>query len=81
MSVNCIKCARQWNRDPALEVPCPACAAPIGHRCKGQPPGATRFHVRREYLAIERGFTERCTDGFLHDVISPEPGSLFQKEG
>jgi len=31
--VACKHCGQEWPRDPALEVPCPKCEAPIGKKC------------------------------------------------
>lgn len=34
MSVRCHLCGEEWPREPALEVACPTCKAPVGERCR-----------------------------------------------
>lgn len=55
MSVTCHRCGQEWPRDPALEVECPTCHAPVGRPCVrpsehktwgGQP------HPERDRLAM-----------------------------
>lgn len=77
MSVKCTRCAKEFLRDPALEVACPVCDMHIGKPCKGM----SGIHLGREYKAIARGFSERCSDGKLHDIKVLEVGPLFSKSG
>lgn len=64
--VTCRHCGQEWPRDPALEVPCPQCQAPVGRPCKrpsehnvwGNQP-----HASRDQLAMERGFLKPCPKG------------------
>lgn len=54
MSVQCQRCGQEWPRDPALEVACPTCRAPIGAWCK-RPSGhqAQDLHTARDRLALD----------------------------
>lgn len=63
--VVCLKpnCGREWPRDPALEVQCPECRAPIGSPCKrpsGHPVFARGVHGRRDLLADAEGHYGTC---------------------
>lgn len=64
-SVTCALCGRTWPRDPALEVPCPTCKAPIGSICK-RPSGHRTYggvpHPDRDRAAMAAGLLERCPD-------------------
>lgn len=54
--VQCHNCGQTWPRDPALEVACPECLAPIGRKCK-RPSGhgvwGGQFHAARDELAMK----------------------------
>lgn len=56
MSVHCTACDQSWPRDPALEVPCPACRAKTGQNCR-RPSGhnlfGNSFHSDRDKLALQ----------------------------
>lgn len=84
MSVACRACGRTWPRDPALEVPCPSCNAPIGRKCKrpsehgvygGQP------HAARDRAAMEAGFLELCPAGPTAQRNKEEEQRTKRKEG
>ena len=51
---SCLACGQTWQRDPALEVPCPTCRASIGQRCR-RPSGhqASEVHADRDRHALE----------------------------
>ncbi len=54
MTATCRICGQEWPRDPALEVPCPTCKAPIGTRCR-RPSGhhANGIHEARDRVAVQ----------------------------
>ncbi len=52
MTVSCKLCGEEWNRDPALEVECPSCLAPIGVRCRRPSQHSCPIHVTRDRLAL-----------------------------
>jgi len=63
MPVQCSRCGTEWPKDPALEVPCSRCGAPVGKRCRrpsqhrvfgGQP------HAERDRAAMDAGFLMKC---------------------
>jgi hypothetical protein len=62
--VTCSACGQSWKRDPALEVVCPTCRAPIGSPCK-RPSGhgAMEVHRSRDQLALDDGLVELCPEG------------------
>ena len=64
MTIKCSRCGEEWPRDPALEVKCPTCNAPVGIKCK-RPSEHTVFggqpHAARDRLAMEKGFMEKCS--------------------
>lgn len=65
--VVCLRgCGRSWPRDPALEVECPTCRAPIGSPCR-RPSGHPIFggspHAARDLLADREGHYGRCPKG------------------
>lgn len=68
MSVFCHNCGQEWERDPALEVPCPKCNALVGHYCIVRRPSGhtanfglkTLIHPQRDALAMERGYLQKC---------------------
>ncbi len=62
MSVSCSNCGQEWPRDPAEQVPCPVCRAPVGRKCKrpsehgtwgGQP------HPARDQAAMNAGLLKK----------------------
>lgn len=59
-------CDRSWPRDPALEVRCPDCGAPVGSPCK-RPSGHTVFafgvHASRDLAADAAGKYGVCPTG------------------
>lgn len=63
MTVICNRCGQEWERDPALEVPCPTCQAKVGQKCK-RPSGHTVWggqpHDERDRAAMEAGFLKSC---------------------
>jgi len=64
MSVDYGRCGQSWPRDPALEVPCPRCRAPVGHWCK-RPSGhkAMNLHADRDVEAMRLGKLSKCPGG------------------
>lgn len=65
--VYCAKgCGKEWERDPALEVECPHCHAPIGVECK-RPSGHRVWggdpHPARDILADQLGHYGVCPRG------------------
>jgi hypothetical protein len=64
-ALHCLKpgCAIAWPRDPALEVACPTCSAPIGVRCR-RPSGHRVWggepHDARDILADRAGHYGAC---------------------
>jgi hypothetical protein len=63
MTVRCSRCGQEWPRDPALEVPCPTCLAPVGQRCR-RPGGYTGnfvgVHAARDQAAMQAGLLAQC---------------------
>jgi hypothetical protein len=60
-------CGRTWERDPALEVACPVCAAAIGQPCpRSRPSGHSAWgdwaHNERDLLAMATvaGYVHAC---------------------
>jgi hypothetical protein len=68
MPVSCQHCGETWRRDPALEVPCPSCLAPIGRACR-RPSGhnvwtaAGRICRARDQAALDAGKLTPCRGG------------------
>lgn len=69
MAVRCLKadCDRHWPRDPALEIACPDCKAPIGVGCR-RPSGHRAFgscnvHAARDLAADAAGHYGVCPSG------------------
>lgn len=67
MTVHCLKpgCAREWPRDPILEVACPDCKARVGASCK-RPSGHRAwgaYHAARDILADQQGKYGVCPSG------------------
>jgi hypothetical protein len=60
MTVRCGLCGQEWPRDPALEVPCPACHAATGQRCRRPSGHPCDIHAERDKAAMEAGKLERC---------------------
>lgn len=63
MTVACKRCGQTWPRDPALEVPCPQCGAPVGVRCRrpsGHGGNFVGVHAVRDQAAMDAGLLERC---------------------
>lgn len=64
MTVSCERCGEVWPRDPALEVECPQCHAPIGSPCM-RPSGhrvfGGRVHSARDQRAMDEGLLKRCS--------------------
>jgi len=82
MTVYCQKpgCGRSWERDPILEVPCPACGAPIGAPCK-RPSGHPMrpdfhgfgYHADRDLAAERAGHYGVCPSGRCGSGAGDEP--------
>lgn len=72
-------CGQEWPRDPALEVACPTCKAPVGSRCRrpsGHPAG--QLHADRDLAAMEAGILEKCPGKPANRVATaPAESSLF----
>lgn len=67
MGISCTNCGTEWERDPALEVACPSCAAEVGQRCRrpsGHPVNMGTqlrgIHAAREQHALGDGILEPC---------------------
>jgi predicted nucleic acid-binding Zn-ribbon protein len=60
MTVRCSRCGQEWQRDPALEVPCPSCPAEIGQKCRRPSGHPASIHVDRDRRALEAGMLEPC---------------------
>jgi len=56
MTVRCNACGEVWRRDPALDVECPDCRAPIGSSCRRPSGHHCAVHAARDRLAMQRGF-------------------------
>lgn len=84
--VRCMKpgCDRSWIRDPALEVPCPECRAPVGAPCKrpsGHPVFAKGVHGARDLAADAAGHYGICPSarcGQARKAAMPVQTDLFQ---
>jgi hypothetical protein len=53
MTASCNHCDEEWERDPALEVACPSCAAEKGQRCRRPSGHRCRIHAKRDWRALE----------------------------
>jgi len=56
MTASCSNCGQEWDRDPAIEVPCPTCDAAVGEKCSRPSDHSGSFvhpHVTRDDLAME----------------------------
>lgn len=63
MSATCSHCGEKWPRDPALDVPCPKCFAPLGSSCRrpsGHAGGWVGLHRERDQAALDAGVLQRC---------------------
>lgn len=74
--VECRRCGMAWPRDPALEVPCPRCAAAIGRKCR-RPSQHGAFggepHAERDRAAMDSGLLVKCPGGrTIRGTISSE---------
>lgn len=84
MPVICSRCGQEWPRDPALEVACPVCHAPVGAECR-RPSGhrvwAGDIHPERDRLALQvvPGYG-RCPAAAqnVHEQLQP---GLFSSAG
>lgn len=63
MTVTCSQCGETWPRDPALEVACPTCHAPVGRRCKRPSGHGCSLHHTRDQAAMDAGFMRPCPQG------------------
>jgi len=64
--ITCRRCGRTWPRDPALEVPCPQCQAPVGVACKrpsGHGGNFVDVHATRDQAAMDAGKLTKCEGG------------------
>jgi hypothetical protein len=80
MTVSCQHCGEEWERDPALEVPCPICNSMVGHYCGHKRPsghkvrfGSTLIHPARDQLATNRGFLQRCPAAMIPACLPDQP--------
>jgi hypothetical protein len=60
MTARCNRCGQEWPRDPALEVPCPACHAAAGRKCRRPSGHACDIHVERDQAALDAGKLAPC---------------------
>ncbi len=61
MTVQCSTCGEQWERDPALEVDCPACGADVGSQCRRPSGHPCAVHAGRDKRALrEVAGYEQC---------------------
>lgn len=58
--VQCAWCRGAWPCDPALEVPCPACQAPAGVKCRRPSGHGCDLHATRDREALRLGIYARC---------------------
>jgi hypothetical protein len=58
--VTCARCGQTWPRDPALEVPCPHCRAPIGSPCRRPSGHGCELHASRDQAALDAGVLAPC---------------------
>lgn len=68
MTVMCGICGQTWARDPALEVPCPQCHAPVGVKCRRPSGHNCDIHHARDQAALDAGIIEVCKP-----TVSQEP--------
>lgn len=60
MTATCKRCGETWPRDPALEVPCPQCQAPVGVKCRRPSGHPCELHHGRDQRAMDEGFLRPC---------------------
>jgi hypothetical protein len=60
MPVSCFNCGDTWPRDPALEVSCPTCHAPVGLKCRRPSGHGCELHASRDQAAMDAGFLRPC---------------------
>lgn len=63
MAITCSGCGQSWERDPAIEVECPSCRAPVGVRCRRPSGHSCEIHAERDMLALRLGFLAPCPAG------------------
>jgi hypothetical protein len=61
--VQCKACGQTWPREPALEVLCPTCQAPIGRKCRRPSGYGCDLHAERDREAMRRGIYGPCPAG------------------
>jgi hypothetical protein len=76
--VTCNACGQTWPRDPAFEVPCPQCRAPVGSPCKRPSGHGCGVHTSRDQSAMDAGLLERCSAApavpdAAPDLFTPHP--------
>ena len=69
MTARCQLCGQEWPRDPALEVPCPACHAPAGKPCKRPSGHACSLHAARDHVAMAAGKLNRHPPADPHQPL------------
>jgi len=78
MPVTCKRCGESWPRDPALEVPCPTCQAPIGVKCKRPSGHGCELHAQRDQAAMDAGKLRKCTGApNVAQAVPEAPLTLF----
>lgn len=80
----CTLCGQTWPRDPAVEVPCPTCHAPIGRNCRrpsGHPIPGDKIHPGRDHLAMATvpGYG-RCPKAPAPAAERSTQGDLFRRK-
>lgn len=73
-------CSLTWPRDPALEVDCPDCAAPVGVGCRrpsGHSGGFVELHGSRDLAADAAGAYGTCPLGLCGVADRPVQRDLF----
>ena len=65
--ITCQLCGEQWDKDPALEVPCPVCPAKVGQWCRRPSEHrAMLLHRPRIKAAEAAGKISKCPKGGKH---------------
>jgi len=61
VAVTCKGCGQTWKHDPAYDVECPVCNAPVGSLCR-HPNGHTAAtpHAERDAAAVDTGVLKSC---------------------
>ena len=72
MTVSCLRCGEEWPRDPAREVKCPYCLAPVGSPCKRPSGHGCDIHAERDRLAMEMGFLQKCPAAMMPATDNPQ---------